>query len=63
MWYRRQQSLDLESHYYTCRARESGAMDPQLKLALDAQTKSFTPELHKTFAVQDAKWETCISGL
>ena len=38
-------------------------MDPQLKLALDAQTKSFIPELDKKFAVQDAKWETCIGDL
>lgn len=38
-------------------------MDPQLKMALDAQTRSFVTELGKKFAAQDAKWETRIDNL
>jgi hypothetical protein len=38
-------------------------MDPQLKMALNAQTRSFVAELGKKFAAQDAKWETRIGNL
>jgi hypothetical protein len=38
-------------------------MDPQLKIALDAQTRSFVAELDKKIVAQDAKWETRIGDL
>jgi hypothetical protein len=56
-------SSDLASHYYTRRAKFLVAMDPQLKMALNAQTRSFVAELDKKFAAQNAKWETRIGDL
>jgi hypothetical protein len=38
-------------------------MDPQVKLALEAQTRSFLAELDKKFAALDTKWESRIGDL
>jgi hypothetical protein len=56
-------SSDLDSIHYTRRAKTLGAMDPQLKLALEAQTRSFISELDKKFADHDAKWESRVGEL
>jgi hypothetical protein len=56
-------SSDLDSIHYTRRAKTLGAMHPQLKLALEAQTRSFISELDKKFANHDAKWESRVGEL
>jgi hypothetical protein len=38
-------------------------MDPQLKIALEAQAKVFIAELDKRFEAHDAKWELCFGDL
>jgi hypothetical protein len=38
-------------------------MDPQLKIALESQTKAFLAEIDKKFATHDAKWESRIDDL
>ncbi|GJN28128.1 hypothetical protein PR202_gb16213 [Eleusine coracana subsp. coracana] len=41
----------------------SGAIDPNIKLAIEAQTRAFVTELDKRFAAQEAKWESRVSAL
>lgn len=40
-----------------------GAVDPALKLALEAQSKSFLSEIDKRFTSYDEKWESRVGAL